>query len=165
MDGGKSLDYPAVTINARIVLYRSRQRNGAISWIARASLEKRSIVYSRPIHFAIYQQYTTAKQLNFRIRAVRRSPATSPEFAAMKFAIATVLASLLIVGISADGFACANVPYITCDSESNPMVCASNGVTYKNGCDFNKANCDNKGLKVLNEGRWKRARRLRDAQA
>ncbi|EGZ08373.1 hypothetical protein PHYSODRAFT_527524 [Phytophthora sojae] len=67
----------------------------------------------------------------------------------MKFAIASVLASLLVAGISAEGFSCARVPYITCDSPTLQKVCASNGVTYDNICYFNKANCDNKGNKVL----------------
>ncbi|KAK1946742.1 hypothetical protein P3T76_002296 [Phytophthora citrophthora] len=62
----------------------------------------------------------------------------------MKFAILPVLASLLIVGGSAQGFECGAIDHITCiDDEA---VCASNGVTYRNGCEFHKTNCDNKGM-------------------
>ncbi|EGZ08403.1 Kazal-like serine protease inhibitor domain-containing protein [Phytophthora sojae] len=86
----------------------------------------------------------------------------------MKFAVAAVLASLLIAGISADEtWACANVPYIKCDHD-NTEVCASNGVTYKNSCEFSKANCDNKGMRVLHQGMCNRSeggRRLRDVEA
>ncbi|KAF4034273.1 Kazal-type serine protease inhibitor domain [Phytophthora infestans] len=78
-------------------------------------------------------------------------PRQSLKFEVMKFAIVAIFASILIVGISAKGFACAAVPYIICDGGNNPTVCASNGVTYWNRCDFYKANCDNKGLKVLHE--------------
>ncbi|EGZ08382.1 Kazal-like serine protease inhibitor domain-containing protein [Phytophthora sojae] len=87
----------------------------------------------------------------------------------MKFAIASVIASLLLVETSADlGFSCSRVSSITCENPSLPLVCASNGVTYQNGCEFNKANCDNKGMRILHEGMCSRSeggRRLRNAQA
>eukprot|EP00644_Phytophthora_capsici_P015217 jgi/Phyca11/130824/e_gw1.98.123.1 len=77
----------------------------------------------------------------------------------MKFSIAPVLASLLIAGTSAQywDFSCSRVPYITCDDGGRgPQVCASNGVTYANSCEFNKANCDNKGMRVLHNGMCRR---------
>eukprot|EP00644_Phytophthora_capsici_P009108 jgi/Phyca11/102379/e_gw1.6.420.1 len=77
----------------------------------------------------------------------------------MKFAIVPVLASLLIASTSAEGFSCARVPFITCndiDGTAGPKVCASNGVTYDNICYFNRANCDNKGMRVLHNGMCKR---------
>ncbi|KAJ8534992.1 hypothetical protein ON010_g13745 [Phytophthora cinnamomi] len=91
----------------------------------------------------------------------------------MKFAIAAALASLLIVRTSAEaaadiGFTCAAVPYIRCDGgHDTTKVCGSDGVTYDNKCEFFKADCDNKGLRVLHNGMCSRSeggRRLRDAQ-
>ncbi|KAG1703450.1 hypothetical protein DVH05_007398 [Phytophthora capsici] len=74
----------------------------------------------------------------------------------MKFAILSVLASLLIAGTSA-GFDCCCVGTIHCDGgEGGPQVCASDGVTYKNRCYFNKANCDDKGMRVLHNGMCRR---------
>ncbi|KAK1946042.1 hypothetical protein P3T76_003090 [Phytophthora citrophthora] len=77
----------------------------------------------------------------------------------MKFAIIPVLASLLIVGTSAQGFSCATAANIRCDDIDgipDPQVCASNGVTYVNKCYFNLANCDNKGMRVLHNGMCRR---------
>ncbi|KAL3664860.1 SPARC-related modular calcium-binding protein 1 [Phytophthora oleae] len=77
----------------------------------------------------------------------------------MKFAIVSVLVSLLIAGTSAQGFSCAGVGNIGCDGDdgtAGPQVCASNGITYTNRCYFNKANCDNKGLRVLHNGMCRR---------
>ncbi|EGZ08375.1 Kazal-like serine protease inhibitor domain-containing protein, partial [Phytophthora sojae] len=74
----------------------------------------------------------------------------------MKFANVSLLASLLIVEVSARlRFDCVRVPYIICDSPSLPKVCASNGVTYENGCYFDKAN--NKGMRILHEGMCSRS--------
>ncbi|KAL3672045.1 hypothetical protein V7S43_002709 [Phytophthora oleae] len=71
----------------------------------------------------------------------------------MKFAIVSVLASLLIAVTPAQGFECANVGTISCDGGGDTTrVCASNGVTYMNKCEFHKANCDNKGMTVLYNG-------------
>ncbi|KAK1935415.1 hypothetical protein P3T76_010640 [Phytophthora citrophthora] len=39
-------------------------------------------------------------------------------------------------------------------------VCASNGVTYRNQCSFDKANCDNKGVRVLHTGICRRDKEL-----
>ncbi|KAL3666735.1 hypothetical protein V7S43_008358 [Phytophthora oleae] len=76
----------------------------------------------------------------------------------MKFAIVPVLVSLLIAGTSAQGFSCTAIPNIRCDlGGDNTQVCASNGWTYKNRCEFNKANYDNKGLRVLRNGMCSRS--------
>eukprot|EP00644_Phytophthora_capsici_P010147 jgi/Phyca11/509064/fgenesh2_kg.PHYCAscaffold_41_\ len=73
----------------------------------------------------------------------------------MKFAI--VLASLLISGTSAQNWSCDSAAFAECSgSGDTTMVCASNGVTYENRCYFDKANCDNKGWRVLHNGRCAR---------
>ncbi|KAF4139738.1 hypothetical protein GN958_ATG11223 [Phytophthora infestans] len=111
--------------------YSTRQRNRAIPWKVGAAVENRRAVYSLPVHFAFYQQHTTATfPKSLRPRKTSSSSATSLKFEVMKLTIVTTFASILIVGISAEGFACAAVPYIICDGGNNPLVCASNGVTY-----------------------------------
>ncbi|EGZ10059.1 hypothetical protein PHYSODRAFT_523109 [Phytophthora sojae] len=74
----------------------------------------------------------------------------------MKFAAVFVLASLVIVGISADdsSSACDRLPC----PENAPLICASNGVTYENRCVFDHENC-NSGNKwtVLHEGTCSRS--------
>ncbi|EGZ08372.1 hypothetical protein PHYSODRAFT_526934, partial [Phytophthora sojae] len=85
----------------------------------------------------------------------------------IKFALATVLASFLVDGISAEGIRCIAVGNVNCENPNLPKVCGSNGVTYENICYFNLANCDNKGMTVLHNGMCRRdeGRHLRDAQA
>ncbi|KAE8891515.1 hypothetical protein PF005_g21789 [Phytophthora fragariae] len=64
----------------------------------------------------------------------------------MKFSAVAVLASLVMVGISAQqsslrklGASCTTVK---CSSKRN-AVCGSNGVTYRNKCEFGNDNCLN----------------------
>ncbi|KAE8984542.1 hypothetical protein PR003_g20200 [Phytophthora rubi] len=70
----------------------------------------------------------------------------------MKFAAVAVLASLLTIGISADN-SCKKMP-----CPPGPKVCASNGVTYMNRCEFDYQNCENGNYrwKVGHEGMCRR---------
>ncbi|EGZ12196.1 Kazal-like serine protease inhibitor domain-containing protein [Phytophthora sojae] len=58
----------------------------------------------------------------------------------MKFAAVAVLASLMFAGATAAGS-------VGCGPEQcstkRDAVCGSNGVTYRNMCEFNNHNCDN----------------------
>ncbi|EGZ10069.1 hypothetical protein PHYSODRAFT_523033 [Phytophthora sojae] len=60
----------------------------------------------------------------------------------MKFAVVAALASQLIVGISAqegsNGCAHFDCPL----PPSFPLICASNGVTNRNNCEFEFENCE-----------------------
>ncbi|KAE9347806.1 hypothetical protein PF008_g7654 [Phytophthora fragariae] len=58
----------------------------------------------------------------------------------MKFAAVAVLASLVIIGISADGSTGCGRDLCPDDA---PLVCGSNGVTYENQCEFDLENCLN----------------------
>ncbi|KAK1935089.1 SPARC-related modular calcium-binding protein 1 [Phytophthora citrophthora] len=73
----------------------------------------------------------------------------------MKFSIVPVLAALLIAGTSAWDIACFAAPGLRCGGAER-IICASNGVTYENMCEFYRGNCDNKGLRVLHDGMCKR---------
>ncbi|KAE8999504.1 hypothetical protein PR003_g20201 [Phytophthora rubi] len=59
----------------------------------------------------------------------------------MKFAAVAVLASVLTIGISAQAGS-SGCEKKAC-SPNDPKVCASNGVTYTNRCEFDYENCEN----------------------
>ncbi|EGZ19642.1 hypothetical protein PHYSODRAFT_490751 [Phytophthora sojae] len=77
----------------------------------------------------------------------------------MKFTALAALTVLVIVDASAagtsgtDGSDCS---VIYCANESN-LVCGSNGITYLNPCEFDKAKCRDSGLKVAYNGRCRRS--------
>ncbi|EGZ19546.1 Kazal-like serine protease inhibitor domain-containing protein [Phytophthora sojae] len=82
----------------------------------------------------------------------------------MKFAAIAVLASFVIVGISAEDASSSEEGSTGCGwnvcSENDPQVCGSNGVTYQNQCEVDKDNClTNHYSKwtVLHEGMCSRA--------
>ncbi|KAE9024164.1 hypothetical protein PR003_g10229 [Phytophthora rubi] len=95
---------------------------------------------------------TRSDQFPIVLTPVKKQPVAST----MKFAVAAVLASLLTIGISAEDGSGVCGRDVCPDGSS--LVCASNGVTYENQCEFDFDKCVNENSEwtVLHEGMCRR---------